>query len=122
MTCLGKDLREIVYSCRETFRGQWCLTVDIITDEVPLSNISIGQSGSTDENFSVREVNVFRIMQVISFLMSHLESFNLCRSKTCLILIVVGTSIQLWMSTTGRYLLFGGTRYAGRLGRRFTAF
>ena len=31
-------------------------TVDIITDEVPSLNISIGRSGSTDENFSVREV------------------------------------------------------------------
>ena len=77
-------------------------TLDIITDEVPSLNISIGRSGSTDENFSVREVrfcegivimwqsfwmvyfkpvNVFRIIKVISFLVSHHETFNLCRRK-----------------------------------------
>ena len=50
-----EDLGEIVASERVS-EVNGVLTLDIITEKVPSLIISIGQSGSTDENFSVRKV------------------------------------------------------------------
>ena len=58
-----EGLREIVAAERLS-EVNGVSTVDIITDEVPSLNISIGQSGSTDENFSVREVRFCAAVRV----------------------------------------------------------